>query len=88
VEFTVQELAALTGGQFVSEADAGKKIHGAAAIADAGEGQVTFFGNVKYLPQLKASKATAALVPKDFAETIPAIAIPRGKSIDCLCPAA
>ena len=75
MEFTVQELAALTGGQFASEADAGKKIHGAAAIVDAGEGQVTFFGNVKYLPQLKASKATAALVPKDFAETIPAIAI-------------
>jgi UDP-3-O-[3-hydroxymyristoyl] glucosamine N-acyltransferase len=46
VEFTVQELAALIGGQFASEADAGRKIHGAAGIADAGEGDVTFYGNV------------------------------------------
>lgn len=75
MEFTVQELAALIGGQFASEADAGRKIHGVAAIADAGEGDVTFYGNVKYLGQLKASRATAALVPKDFAESIPAIAI-------------
>lgn len=75
MEFTVQELAALVGGQFASEADNGAKIRGAAAIAEAGEGQVTFFGNAKYLPQLKASRATAALVPWDFAEPIPAIAI-------------
>lgn len=75
MEFTVQELAALIGGQFASEADAGRKIHGVAAIADAGEGDVTFYGNVKYLAQLKASRATAALVPKDFAESIPAVAI-------------
>jgi UDP-3-O-[3-hydroxymyristoyl] glucosamine N-acyltransferase len=75
VEYTVHELAALVGGQFVSEADAGKKIVGAAAIADAGEGHITFFGNVKYLAQIKASRATAALVPLDFSETIPAVAI-------------
>jgi len=75
VEFTVQELAALVGGQFASEVDASMKIRGAAAIADAGEGEVTFFGNAKYLPQLKASRATVALVPADFAESISAIAI-------------
>lgn len=75
MEFTVHELAAFIGGQFASEADATVKIRGAAAIADAGEGQVTFFGNAKYLPQLKASRATVALVPKDFSESIPSIAI-------------
>ena len=75
MEITVQELAALVGGQFALEGDAAKKITGAAAIADAGEGQVTFFGNSRYLPQLKASRATAALVPLDFAEEISAIAI-------------
>ena len=75
MEFTVHELAALVGGQFASEADAEKKILGAAAIADAGEGQITFFGNAKYLPQLKTSRATAALVPLDFCETISAVAI-------------
>ena len=75
MEFTVQELAALVGGQIFSEGDAEKKVRGAAAIADAGEGDVTFFGNVKYLPQLKACRATVALVPKGFAESIPAVAI-------------
>ncbi len=75
MELTVQELAALVGGQFASEADASQKIRGAAAVADAGAGQVTFFGNARYLPQLKASRATAALVPMDFAESIAAITI-------------
>jgi UDP-3-O-[3-hydroxymyristoyl] glucosamine N-acyltransferase len=75
VEITVQELAAIVGGQFASDADAGLKIRGAASVTDAGEGQVTFFGNAKYLPQLKASQATVALVPRDFTESISAIAI-------------
>lgn len=75
MEFTVQELAALVGGQFASEANAAQKIRGAAAVADAGDGDVTFFGNAKYLPQLKGSKATAAFVPLDFSESIPAIPI-------------
>ncbi len=75
MEFTVQELAALVGGQFAFEADGQKKIRGAAAVADADEGQVTFFGNAKYLPQLKASRATAAHEPLDFTEAIPATAI-------------
>jgi UDP-3-O-[3-hydroxymyristoyl] glucosamine N-acyltransferase len=75
VAITVQDLAALVGGQFALEENAGTVIHGAAAIADAGEGHVTFFSNVKYLPQLKASRASAALVPADFSESIPAIAI-------------
>ncbi len=75
MELTVQELAALVGGQFALPADGARKITGAAAVVDAGEGHVTFFGNTKYLPQLKASRATAALVPLDFAEEIPAVAI-------------
>ncbi len=74
-QFTVQELAALVGGQFVSGASDAAPITGGAAIADAGEGHVTFFGNAKYLPQLKTSRATAALVPLDFSETIPPVAI-------------
>jgi UDP-3-O-[3-hydroxymyristoyl] glucosamine N-acyltransferase len=75
VEFTVQELAALVGGQFASDADGSRVIRAAASISDAGDGHVTFFGNIKYLPQIKASRATAALVPLDFNETIPPIAI-------------
>lgn len=74
-QFTVQELAALVGGQFVSEAEGSKMIVGAAATADAGEGHITFFGNARYLAQLKASRATAALVPLDFDAAISAVAI-------------
>jgi UDP-3-O-[3-hydroxymyristoyl] glucosamine N-acyltransferase len=76
VQFTVHELAALVGGQFSLEAaNEVRPITGAAAIAEAGEGDVTFFGNARYLPALKTSRATAALVPLDFAETIPPFAI-------------
>lgn len=74
-QLTVQELAALVGGQFVSADDGGRAITAAAALADAGEGHCTFFGNAKYLPQLKASRATAALVPLDFSEPISPVAI-------------
>lgn len=75
MEFTVQEIAALVGGQLVSQTGSEQKIHGVAAISEAGAGEITFFGNAKYLAQLKVSKATAALVPTDFAEEIPPLAI-------------
>jgi UDP-3-O-[3-hydroxymyristoyl] glucosamine N-acyltransferase len=75
VEITVSELAALVGGQLASGADGSVKISGAAAVAEALAGEVTFFGNPKYLPQLRASRATAALVPVGFAEAVPAICI-------------
>ena len=78
VNITVNELAALVGG-IVENDDAGNRsnaqIHGAASIADAAEGQITFFGNQKYLPALKACRASAALVPLDFSESISAIQI-------------
>ncbi len=75
MEFTVSELAAFVGGQFAAEAAASLRITGAAALTEAEPGQVTFFGNPKYLPQLKASRASAALVPLDFREPIPALPI-------------
>ena len=72
---TIQELAALVGGQFAFPADGTKAIRSGAAIAEAGEGDVTFFGNAKYLAALKTCRATAALVPLDFSEEISAVAI-------------
>lgn len=75
MELTVQEIAAIVGGQLVSETGSDQKIHGVAAISEAEAGEITFFGNAKYLAQLKASKASAALVPVDFAEKIPSLAI-------------
>jgi UDP-3-O-[3-hydroxymyristoyl] glucosamine N-acyltransferase len=75
VQITVSELAALVGGQCASQADGSRPITGLAAISEAGEGDVTFFGNAKYLPALKKCRATAALVPADFAEDAPPVAI-------------
>lgn len=75
MDLTVSELAAFVGGQFASDANGAAKIIGAASIAEARDGDVTFFGNAKYLAGLKTCRATAALVPADFAETISPIAI-------------
>lgn len=78
MDLTVQELAALVGGQFAFDGgdSVGKvRLTGVASIAEAGKGDVTFFGNAKYLASLKTCKATAALVPLDFAETVPPILI-------------
>jgi UDP-3-O-[3-hydroxymyristoyl] glucosamine N-acyltransferase len=75
VQLTVRELAALLGGQFASESDGEKTITGVAAIADAEEGDVTFFSKPKYLPALKVCRATAALVPVDFNERVAPVAI-------------
>ncbi len=72
---TVSELAALVGGQLASGADGSAKVSGAAALGEALPGEVTFFGNPKYLPKLRTSQATAALVPSAFAEEVPATCI-------------
>jgi UDP-3-O-[3-hydroxymyristoyl] glucosamine N-acyltransferase len=75
VDLTVQELAALVGGQFVTGDGADSRISGAASIDEARAGDVTFFGNAKYLSALKACQATAVLAPADFAESVPPIVI-------------
>jgi UDP-3-O-[3-hydroxymyristoyl] glucosamine N-acyltransferase len=76
VELTVDQLAALVGGQFAFGADdRSQPITGAASIADAAPGDFTFFGSPRYLAALKSCRATAVLVPLDFNEPIPPIAI-------------
>jgi UDP-3-O-[3-hydroxymyristoyl] glucosamine N-acyltransferase len=75
VQITVQELAALLGGQSISGDCAIQVVKGATSIAEAAPGDVTFFGNPKYLQALKGCRATAALVPMDFAEEIAPVAI-------------
>ena len=78
MEVTVAELAALVGGRVANGLGNGRgnaPITGAASISDAEAGEITFFGNAKYLPLLKNTRATAVLVPEDFQEPIPAIPI-------------
>jgi len=57
---TTAELAALLGGQI--EGDPDVLITGAATLEDAQPGQVSFLGNIKYLPQLKSTRASAVLI--------------------------
>ena len=75
MEITVSELAALVGGQLASGANGSVRISGAAAVGEAVPGEITFFGNRRYLSELRASKATAALVPPAFTEVVPAVCI-------------
>jgi UDP-3-O-[3-hydroxymyristoyl] glucosamine N-acyltransferase len=71
---TVQEIAELVGGT-VASGDGSTLIRGAASVNEAAAGEVTFFGNARYLSALKRSKASAALVALDFADEINAIQI-------------
>ena len=75
MEFTVSELATLVGGQLAGGASGAAKIVGVAALPEAVEGEITFFGNPRYLPQLRASKATAALVSANFWEPVSPICV-------------
>jgi len=69
VNITLAELAALTGGA-LENGNPEFAVTGAASLTEATPTQVTFFGNARYLPALRLSKAAAAFVPADFAEEI------------------
>jgi len=63
---TVSELAALVGGEvFSGPGDA--VIDGPAALDTARPGEISFFSHPRYAADLKTTKATAVLVPRDFA---------------------
>jgi UDP-3-O-[3-hydroxymyristoyl] glucosamine N-acyltransferase len=65
---TLGEIAGLTKGNL--RGDPQQQITGAAPLIDARDGEITFFENQRYLPQLRASQASAAFVPADFAEDV------------------
>jgi UDP-3-O-[3-hydroxymyristoyl] glucosamine N-acyltransferase len=71
----LQELAAHLGGQLSFTGDVPVWISGVASIAEAGPQEVTFLGNLKYLPALRQCGAAAALVPEDFTEVVPPLLI-------------
>ena len=62
---TVSELAALVGGQFLSESGS-VPITGPAGLAEAHAGEISFFGHPRYAADLQTTKASAVLVPRDF----------------------
>jgi UDP-3-O-[3-hydroxymyristoyl] glucosamine N-acyltransferase len=66
VAFTLQELAALCGGQL--NGDPAQVITGAASLMEATTGEITFFADPRYVPLLRKTQASAVFVPTDFAE--------------------
>jgi len=71
---TVSELAALVGGEvFSGSGDA--VIEGPAALESARPGEISFFAHPRYAADLRTTRATAVLVPRDFAGETPAACV-------------
>lgn len=71
--FTLGELAEMSAGEL--RGDPAQVISGAASLAEATEGEVTFFATPKYMPQLRKTRASAVFVPSAFSESIAAATI-------------
>ena len=69
MSFTLRELASLCGGEVVGNPDL--PIKGAASLVEAGEGDITFFGDPRYAALLRKTQASAIFVPNEFTEEIP-----------------
>ena len=65
--FTLQDLAAISGGE-LRGGDPSQKINGAASLSEAVPGEVTFYGDPRYLARLRKTRASAIFVPLDFSE--------------------
>ncbi len=65
----LREIADLVSGH-VDSLHESVEIHGPASLVEAGAGDIAFFGNAKYLPALRATQASAVLVPHGFTEEI------------------
>jgi UDP-3-O-[3-hydroxymyristoyl] glucosamine N-acyltransferase len=73
VTFTLRDIAAVSGGELIG--DPALPITGAASLAEAAPGEISFFGNRKYIGALRKTRASAVFVPTDFAEPINAAQI-------------
>ena len=71
--FTLQEVATTSGGELIG--DPSLQITGAASLVEATAGEISFFGNRKYIGLLRKTRASAVFVPTDFAESIGAAQI-------------
>jgi len=71
---TLREIADLAGG-WVAPENYEVEITGVASLDDAESGDIAFYGNPKYLKNLRRSRATAVLVPHGFGEEVPPVRI-------------
>ncbi len=58
----------MSGGAL--QGDPGLTINGAASLAEATPGEITFYGNPRYLAAFRKTRASVAFVPEDFTEQI------------------
>ena len=75
--FTLQELAALSGGE-LHGGNPDLKIIGAASLSEAVAGEVTFYADPRYLARLRHTQASAIFVPVNFSEQTSAAQIRVG----------
>jgi UDP-3-O-[3-hydroxymyristoyl] glucosamine N-acyltransferase len=68
VTFTLEQVAKTSGGELLG--DPSLQISGAASLAEATPGEISFFANRKYIGLLRKTRASAVFVPADFAEPI------------------
>jgi UDP-3-O-[3-hydroxymyristoyl] glucosamine N-acyltransferase len=73
VTFTLEQLAKTSGGELVG--DPLLRITGAASLAEATPGEISFFASRNYIGLLRKTRASAVFVPPDFAEPIHAAQI-------------
>ena len=69
----LRDVAAMSGGELIG--DPSLQITGAASLAEAMAGEISFFGNRKYIGALRKTRASAVFVPLDFAEPVDAAQI-------------
>jgi UDP-3-O-[3-hydroxymyristoyl] glucosamine N-acyltransferase len=70
MNFTLQEVASMSGGELVG--DPSLQITGVASLGEATPGEISFFANRKYIALLRKTRASAIFVPPDFSEPIEA----------------
>ncbi|MBO0696221.1 MAG: UDP-3-O-(3-hydroxymyristoyl)glucosamine N-acyltransferase [Verrucomicrobia bacterium] len=70
MSLTLLELASMSGGEVVGDPEL--KISGAASLAEATRGEISFFTNRKYIGLLRKTRASAVFVPPDFTEPLSA----------------
>jgi UDP-3-O-[3-hydroxymyristoyl] glucosamine N-acyltransferase len=67
---TLRDLAGRVNARFAPEAG-DVEISSVASLADANPGDISFFGNPKYIGALRKTRATAVFLPESFTEEIP-----------------
>ena len=74
MEITLEQLAAFTGGTILS-GDAQLVLTGFGGLRESGSGDLSFCGSERVLNDLRKTRASAALVPAEFKELVPGVAL-------------